>query len=61
MQDTTGKAACIISSLGSIAWAPAAFGHDLLAIAGQTGGIMLSTVLALVGGYTIAYKLDMVQ
>lgn len=59
--DSIGTIACTIASLGSIAWIPAAFGHDLMSVVGQTGGVMAATLLGLVGVFSIANEFDLLD
>jgi len=61
MVSETKTAACIVASLGSMLHIPVAFGHDLISIAGQTGGVMASTVLSMVGVFTILTEFDVLD
>jgi hypothetical protein len=59
--DMVGTIACTIASLGSVAWIPAAFGHDLMSIVGQTGGVMAATMLGIVGVFSIANEFELLE
>ena len=50
-----------IVSTGSVAWVPAAFGYGVLDVAGETGGIMLATMFAVIGAYNLAERVGLTE
>lgn len=54
MQDLLEKGVAGVSAIGSAAWIGAPFGYGVTEIGGEVGGVMLATVLALVGAAQLA-------